>query len=492
MKERIDHANSSKVGLATSVIYSLPQITAACIMAPVAIVQGVYAKHYGLALTAIATVVLIARIFDAITDPIIGYCSDRYRAKTATRKPFIWIGGLLFIVSSYFFYVPPEQLSIIYFMGWFFLFYLGWTVFEIPHLAWASELAGTSQEKTKIYSVRNIAGYLGLALFYAVPLLPFFESSEITPETLKWSAIVAGLVMLPLLYSCVKMVPDACGSLNRAEKIPAGLGLLNRKQLACTLLETIFQNKPFLLFLGAYIFFGIGSGMWYGLIFIYVDSYLGLGDQFSGMFLIAFIIGIAATPIWYKVTNWLGKKMTWILAVIPVLFSMIYTGTLISGAASFHDLLIIKILHTLGLTCLGIVVPSALADISDYGTWKFGTNQGATYFSVFTLVAKVNVSLGIALGLAIAGLSGFDAAANAHSEASVFGLRLSISWLPVLLILVSLVFTAFFPITAHRHEIIRRRLEARAKRVEEKEADSALDIEMSPDFYTLLSPGLKK
>ena len=68
------------------------------------LLQGIYAKYYGVALTTIAMVLLIARVFDAVTDPLIGYWSDRYRAKFGTRKPFIIAGGILLIVSGYFLY----------------------------------------------------------------------------------------------------------------------------------------------------------------------------------------------------------------------------------------------------------------------------------------------------------------------------------------------------------------------------------------------------
>lgn len=475
-KNKIDHLDNTRVRLTTSIAYSLPQFTAVWLMAPTAIVQGIYAKHYGLALTTIAVVVLMARFFDAITDPIIGYCSDRHRARTGTRKPFIWVGGLVAIISSYFFYVPPEHVSTMYFTCWFLLFYLGWTIFEVPHLAWGSELAGESHERTKIYTVRSIAGYLGLLLFYTVPLLPFFETSEITPETLKWSVIAAGLVMLPMLYLCIKTVPDV-DEKHFVNKKEDNTESSNKKQSFRLFQEVIIQNKPFLWFLVAYSFCSIGGGMWFGLIFIYVDTYLGLGDQFAGMFMLAFVAGVIATPVWYKLVIWLGRKTTWCIALAMVMLSFIYTGMLTPSTASFYDLLAFKVLNTLGASCILIVVPSMLADIVDYGTWKFGIHRAATYFSIYTFVVKASVSLGAGLGLAIAGWYGFDAAANTHSEGSVLALRLSISWLPALFMLVSLVLTMFIPITARHHEIILRRLEARAKRAEKKVVESASDLD---------------
>ena len=187
--------------------YPLPQIVVAFLFGPIAITQGIYAKYFGLSLTAIAVVLLVSRIFDAITDPLIGYWSDRYYAKTGNRKPFVVAGALLFVLSSCFLYAPyTKVVSPVYFCICFLAFYFSYTLFSIPHMAWGNELASNSVEKNTIFGLRAIADKVGKTVFYAVPLLPFFSSSEFTPETLRWSAIIAGALMFPLLYVCIRFV----------------------------------------------------------------------------------------------------------------------------------------------------------------------------------------------------------------------------------------------------------------------------------------------
>lgn len=90
-------------------VYAIPGFSTAIIIAPVTqVLGGYYAKNCGLALTTIASVILIARVFDAITDPLIGYYSDWWRLRVGSRKPFIMIGAVLLMPSSYFLFVPPE------------------------------------------------------------------------------------------------------------------------------------------------------------------------------------------------------------------------------------------------------------------------------------------------------------------------------------------------------------------------------------------------
>ena len=75
--------------VAQNILYALPRVASVSLFAPINIVQGIYAKHYGLALTTIAGVILFVRLFDAITDPIIGYLSDKSRIKTGHPKALL-------------------------------------------------------------------------------------------------------------------------------------------------------------------------------------------------------------------------------------------------------------------------------------------------------------------------------------------------------------------------------------------------------------------
>ncbi len=204
------------------------------------------------------------------------------------------------------------------------------------------------------------------------------------------------------------------------------------------------------------------SGMWYGLIFLYVDAYLGLGDHYAQMFLIAFIIGFAITPLWYKLSIWWGKKSTWVLGTILLIVSFIYTGFLAPGETGFIELVVLKTIQTMGFTCMGVVAPAMLSEIIDYSNWKERSERSATYFSIYAFISKSTVAIATALGLAIAGWYGFDATATSHSEPSIFGLTLAIAWLPPVFAILALAFILLSPINERRYLIIRRSLDMRA------------------------------
>jgi len=449
-----------------SLVYGSALLPVYFLVGPIVILQGIYAKYFGLDLTVIAMVLLLSRVFDAVTDPLIGYVADRYYARRRSYKPFIISGGLLFIIASWFLYVPFDVMTLQpkthvgggYFLGWFLVFYLAYTLFEIPHLAWGSALAADCQEKNKVYGLRSFCIFLGMLLFFAVPLLPWFETNEFTPHTLKVSVLASGLLMLPMLYFCIKTVPDTT-------KLSAQLHRNNNhqspKESLGQVLRAIFANKPLRVLTAAQLCAGFGSGMWFSLVFLFVDTYLEFGKQFAWMYVISFSLSIVSLRLWYQLAGRWGKQVSLGIGMLLVAIGSLGTGLLAPASSGWLSLLCCMTLIYSGYAAFNILLPSMLSDIVDYGTWKFGIDRAATYFSLYTLLNKMAAALGGALGLAIAAWYGFDPTATSHSETAIAGLRLGVAWIPALITLLSIVLIVQIPITARHHAIIRRRLDTR-------------------------------
>lgn len=446
--------------------YAMPVITTACLMTPLGVLQGIYAKYFGLPLTVIATVLLLSRLFDAITDPLVAYYADRYYQRTGTYKPIIVTGGLLFIFCSYFLYVPPADVSVFYFTSWFFAFYFAWTLFEIPHLAAGSKLAKTSEEKVRIYSFRSVACYSGWIIFYIIPLLPIFSSTSITPEVLKVTVLVSACLMLPLLFLFIKnpnnkeyIQTQVKERANQGESSVKRNNLQRMYASFCHLVKALINNKPLLIYSCAFSLITISSGMWYGLIFLYVDAYLGLGKQYASLFLFAFLIGIVGTPVWFKLAVRWGKKTVWAISTLILISTYIGTGILSPENADFTKLLSLKSIQTLSFACTAMVTPAILSEIIDYGELVYKTDNSASYFAIQAFLTKTCLAVATAMGIGIAGFFGFDATATVHNPDSVFGMILAIAWLPPIFAGCGLILIFLLPINERRHKIIRRKLE---------------------------------
>lgn len=459
-------------------VYALPAMGTSFLIGSLGVMQGVYAKYYGLSLTTLASLILIANLFDAVTDPLIGCCSDRYYRRTGSRKPFVVTGGLLLIVSSFFLYAPVDlevlktfdtdspvvyaKVSPMYFLGWYLAFYFSWTMFEIPHLAWGGELATQSQEKTKVFTIRAALAWAGILLFYVMPLLPVFETQDFTPEILFWAAFGVSFVMLPLLFLSTTVTPDSV-------RVDVGTHQEYRKESVETpsLVNELQANKPLTLFLIAMVFFNISvSGMWLTLLFIFVDGYLELGNKFSQVSLIGLCIGLPMLMVWYRLAIRWGKTLALVFGLTFSLIGTAGTGFLEPGNDSFMPLMVLLIFcFGIGGPALNCLAPSILSEIVDYGHWKYGEKRAATYFSLFSLTSKTAAAIGGSAGLAIAGTYSFDPASSFHSADGVFGLRLAISWIPTFLLLVAIMLIAKNPITRARHHTISRRIEVLSKRI---------------------------
>ena len=170
--------------------YASPFCATAFLLAPTwHILPALYSKYFGLELTVVAMVVLLSRIFDAITDPLIGYLSNRHRLAGGSRKLWVAVGGALFVVSATLLFIPPNPVSVSYYLICSFLFFASFTMVDIPHVSWGSEIATGYYERAKIYSYRQGMASVGEILFNMMPFLMLYSVSEYTPEVIKLTKI---------------------------------------------------------------------------------------------------------------------------------------------------------------------------------------------------------------------------------------------------------------------------------------------------------------
>ena len=422
--------------------YAVPAIPVYFLIGPLYIVQGIYAKYFGLELEKIGMVLLISRFFDAITDPVIGYYSDRYYAKHCSRKPLILVGAVLLTVSSWFLYVPPTSVSLAYFLVWFLTFYFAYTLFEIPHLSWANDISFNSTEKNHIYAWRASGMYIGSLLFFSVPLLPIFESHSFTPETLRWTILIVAILMGPSLVWCLSKVPNSRPQFGQNKKN----NMANQKSSDYKISSYhLIGNTPLLWFLISFLLSGVGVGMWFVLIFLFVESYLNQGDSFALTYVAGIGVSILTLTIWPRLAEYFGKKSIWIFSILMITTGLLGTGNLLPNEHARGGLLLCMIFIYCGFTALNVIAPSILGDIVDYGVHKYGVELSGKYFSLYTLTMKGSLAIGGSLGLFIAGWYGFDAMAESQSLDAIFGMRLACAWLPALIVLMSTISIVMIP-----------------------------------------------
>lgn len=442
-------ADGPSVTLVQSFAYAAPIAGSNFFYIPMwSILPGIYAKHFGLSLTSIAAAVVFIRLFDGVIDTTIGYLSDWHRSTGGSRKLWVIVGGLGSIVACHFLFSPPRPVTLAYYLTWSFVYFLAFTLTDIPHAAWGNELTLDYQRRATVFGVRSILSNIGIVAFYAMPLLPIYASTDYTPQVLK-DAVSVGAIMTALGLTWALMAA------------PAGLSIRTAHEDSFRLLlQSLIRNKPLLLYFVAYGCVGLCAGMWFGLVFFYLDGYLALGAKVPLMFVLATVLAALSTPMWLKVIRYTSKSTAWAAGLVLFALQLIGMGFVNPGSAWWIPFAFVVAAH-LFFSSHDVASYSILGDIVDYGKLKFHQDRGATYFGFNTLIFKVGLGLGGGLAIGIAGLFEFDPAQTVHSAASIVGLKLGMVILPASLAFIALLFILHLPIDRRRHRIIQRRLESR-------------------------------
>jgi GPH family glycoside/pentoside/hexuronide:cation symporter len=422
------------------------------LLAPVTmVIPAFYAKNTAISLAAVGSVYLFSRFFDGVTDPLVGYLSDRTESRLGRRKPWLIAGALIAMVAVLYMFNPPADAD------WPYLFlcvigmYVGYTMMDISHRSWGVELSHDYVERSRISTYIAVMTMIGFFAFLAIPLLPFFESSEMTAEV--FTVISIGIVVLlpALVLLAVFTVPD-------------GKRIATEKPSLHKLVLALKGNKPLLSFALAMISSGLGWGVFIAIAFLVIDTYLGLGAKFSIVMLLYAATRFAGLPLWLRLIKRFGKHRSWAVSRALEAVTVLSILLLPQGEAAFVPFLIL-------ISAMGIagganeVAPMAiLGDVVDYDTLKTGANQSGNYFAFYSLIQKINYGIGGGVAFLILAAFGYDPKLAENTDLANFGLLATFAIVPALCYFMCAVFIWKFPIDARRQEIIRRRIEQRAER----------------------------
>ena len=440
--------------------YAAPAFSQTMIHGPTgSVIQGVYAKYFGVPLHDIALVLLVTSVLDAVFSPAAGYLSDRYCAAGGTRKPWVLGGSLLSAVACWLLFAPTPPVTTAYFLGALLFTYASWASAEVPYSAWMAEISADYDERTRLATWRGVAMYGGSMAFAAIPYLPFLPTSEFTPASLRATAIVAAIALPLLATLAVLSVPG--GASNADAGVPRNVW------------RGVFGNGPLLRFALMFFFYNLSSGVIAGLLYFYLDSHLHEGAFMAGLFLLALPVSALAVPLWGSLCRRYGKQRTWAAGVAGTVLAILLYALVPAGPSGKVPLTVIQVLVFLMFAGFPVAAPSVLADVIDYGWLRFGVDYGGTYLAIYNVLYKAVPGMGAALGIALVELGGFDARLVEQSAAGTSALLATFCGVPMLLLAIVVPLLWYFPIDARRQRIIARRLAQRDARAAPPAAGAA-------------------
>jgi glycoside/pentoside/hexuronide:cation symporter, GPH family len=432
----------------TLVLFGLVNLPLSMLMSPTAaILPNFYLEYSAVTLAGLATATFIARLFDGLTDPLIGYLSDR----SGTRKPWMILGAIVVAGGTWFLFNPGAGSGLGYLLLWYLLVTLGWTLVEIPHTAMAAELSTGYHERSRIALWRQLLGFAGGVLFMAAPMILVGGTTEFSPQVMRTLALFIMLGLPALVVLMCFTVPEPARRIRARPVQPADLW------------RALRDTRPLQYFLLTQVLFGLATGAVASLFVIYTSQYLGLPDKVPHIALPMTLAMALGMPLWLQVMKHIDKHRAWACAAVGMIATLSMVPWIEPGPGALRPMVAVMTSFGFFLGLSSIALPSLLADIVDYDIWRNRQDRAAIFFSFQALVTKLNQGIGGAIALSIPAFFGFSAR-EALTDQAVLGLKLAFVAWPCLLLVPMLVLAWRYPLGRRAHAVLARRLARRTGR----------------------------
>ena len=422
------------------IAFSGPAAPLAMLLVPIgAYLPTFYATEVGISLSWVGLAFMLARLWDGITDPLIGRLSDATRCRFGKRRIWIFCGLVPLMLCIYFLFNAPADSGKAYLIIWMTLFYFSWTVVQVPYLSWGAKLSTDYTGRSRVFGFRETGTTFGVLLSAALPL--FLLGADATMGDILKLLSQAILILLPLT---VFIALFFVGETERS---------IAPSRCKSSLLTALKTNRPYLRFLVFILVFYIGITLAGVVSILFLQYRLQLPDAVTTMIFTLYVMTVISVFFFVKLARHIGRHKVLGISAIGFVISYLLLGILPSKS------------YGLTLVCFGLLgffnaafmpmCPAVIGDLSDFGKLKGYGEQMGSYMAGYNLVMKLGVAIGIGVGFPLLQFMGFDAATGVN-EGNSKALMMVGSIFPALIIFPCVLIIWNFPIDARRHTIIRR------------------------------------
>jgi GPH family glycoside/pentoside/hexuronide:cation symporter len=407
-----------------------------------------YTNVVGLPNKTAGLIIMIGGIWDAFSDPLMGYLAERTRSRWGAYRPYLLFGALPLALSfTLIFWVPSglEGSTLTAFtLITLLVFKSCYTLVSIPYSTLGARVTSDSRERTKLMGVRMMAGFAGGMV--VTGLAAYFRGNYNAETAFSMLGIACTLVSIGALYYCFK-------STDTAARRPTGAPPAENIKEA---LQALMHNKAFMLILGAIILVAVANVFINSTVLYYFSDAIGSEEAGNRALVLMTATPLIAIPIWSMIALRFDKKNSWILgsAVVIAGCGLLYMDESNAIPSAYFT----YVLLNFGLSSYAVLFWSMLPDTIEYGEYATGVRNESTIIGVVSSGQKISLALSAyVLGHLLDGV-GYQPGAE-QPETAIEGLKLMIAGVPALALAASALMIAFYPITAAKHQEILRKLD---------------------------------
>lgn len=439
-----------------------------------------------LSLTQAGTIVMIATVWDAVTDPVMGIITDRTRSKYGKHRKHLVLGIPVLFLSYTLLWngfgmdgtAHPTR-TMLYYIFAYMLYKTAYTIICVPHTAMLPELAPEYDLRTQYNSIGYIFNSIGMvpSYLFVIAILAIFHSNDDLTSASRTPFFVIGMVLSTFFSLAVfltfKTTREPSSLDNKVEKLDVKYILHEYKY--------VFMNKSFRQYFFMSVAYQFSTGFYNNSKVFYIKY---LARQYSIYPIINAVAGVAeaaAFPLNYALTIKHGKKKCGNI-VTPLMVAGLAIGLFMQpnngGASSaiWIGLMILSmILYPFGMSGLAFVANNVFPDITDVDELITGRRREGVISTFKTLIQK-SIS-GVMAAMVTFTLQGFglvtgDAVSNyekAHgvmfpqASNAIIGVRICVAVIPIVAAIVSLILLRNFQMTKDDHSMIRAAIAVKHK-----------------------------
>ena len=427
--------------------YSGVSMPMAAMGMPIAVYLPPFYAGLGLDLATVGLVFFAVRIWDVVTDPVMGLAIDRFETRWGRRKHWIAISLPLLMLSVWMVFIPdPEAVTGLYLGFWMLLLYVGYTMMAIAHQSWGAELALSYDDRSRLFGWREIFVIGGMTAVLAIPAA--VELSGSTEQTAK----VASMGWFVLLLFPITALPTLLWVPDSTKRSPIRVDWREAVRVFVT-------NRTMWRLLGADLAAGFGVAV-SGALYIFVATYVfQLPEHASLALLFYFLASFFAMPLWLKCAYRYGKDITMKIALA---YGVVMNLALIPLAAS-GDVLVLwgfTILYGIAFGAAPTLLRSMMADLTDEDELATGEKRAGLFFALLTTTNKLGAAAGVGASFAILDyVFGFDPKIE-NTPQALDGLLLTYCIGTAIGLAAAYFALIRYPLGRQEHEAIRAQLDA--------------------------------